>query len=338
MKLSTTLRVNVPAKAMLWGEYGVLLGGAAVVATLPNYRFRCEFEFFPREESKRSAFSIESNFFDGGEIFLSLEEVRSEAAPASEKLQFFWGIAHCWLDLFENFSITLRVLESFSPSLGCGSSSALVAACSRAFCRMDSNEYSNWLKLEFWRRLRETLKLTQGGGSGYDVMVQCASLSFSNDIDKERGIIEFWKYRCNAELPVLSSVSFSNYKQFGVLLASGVYHKTAKVFSDSENREAWSYAHAMLAERVLSGEADLSTLMTVSRNISTEQGLMGLDNSKFAKLCAKLNELGVPWKTMGAGYGDCVWIAAPGETLCDAVHPVSRRLLCDEIVFDFSQF
>jgi mevalonate kinase len=329
-------RVRVPAKAMLWGEFGVLYGGKAIVATLPHPLFVCEFEVFQRQSADDVVFSIVSDFFPSGKMDLHHAEIANSESSVSSEKRFFFGIAHPFRDVFKNYRVVLRVPTSFAPSLGFGSSSALLAASHRVLCRLRDSSLLEWNSPSFWNGVFESLSLSQGGGSGYDVAVQAASAIFDTETARVSESPRFWIYRKTAALPIVEQIEFPLYQKFGVLVASHVYSQTSKVFVDPSKNELWAQEHAALAERFLSAPESSEELMKCSRELALRQGLWNSQETDFGKVCSELNALGVPWKTMGAGRGDCLWVGATRHALSAGRHPLTGRSLADEIVFDFS--
>ena len=401
-------RVTVPAKAMLWGEYGVLLGGPAVVLSLPKYQCVCDLIATPnptdRQNSHRDycdgdeahthnssdsiVFSVFSDFLKGGSLQLHFSDL-CNAEPlrndASRDFLFFAGICSPWKEVFKKWHITVNVTQSFPPSLGFGSSSALLAALHRTFARLAYGTPEFVHKNVFWERAFESLKKIQGGGSGYDVAVQSESLWFddnlkddnlkddtlkddtlksddvcendvvqSNAVQNEavqnsRGQVSVWKYLRNGSdaAPFLQKLNLPELSKFGVLVASHVYSDTANALVTYSRSENCARAHAALSENFLENSTfeNLPCLMKISREICRAQGIVPVLGAQgaFAQICDALDAYGLAWKSMGSGNGDCLWIAATHENqqgtkaaLAAMKHPISQKMISEEIVFDFS--
>ena len=379
---------------MLFGEYGVLCGGTAFAVTVPEVFFEVAFELVPFANSqilsqKNSVenflphveynleigfeISLFSDFFADKKLLLSLDKIAQVEAQSSTQFlpqneQFFSALfapfAFELSRLFQQgFSgLRIEVRRAFSPALGLGSSSALIAAVHTA-CR-------HLLGLPFdWSKALRSLHLVQGKGSGYDVAVQMAARSFSQQHKASQGIAgqqnQLWKF--DPGQPRQEEVSTwaqpqtcpLPWKEMGVLLESGVYSNTALAlessgsgsFESSETLESSKTAkqgsarfaaeHAHIAADFLNLQSsnDLACLMKRSLDVAFLQGIVCQDASPLGRFVSFLKHLGYPFKSMGAGHGDCFWVLAQTSDLkfSNAVHPLTGKKLSDAVAVDFSR-
>jgi hypothetical protein len=330
-------RVTVPAKAMLFGEYGVLKGGPAVAVSLPQFVFVCEFEFLKRRDEK-FALCVESEFLPNGKLSVALSDFDTPSQFLSRDARFFAGACAPWKELFDNYFVEMKVLRSFAPSLGFGSSSALIAAIHRTFARVVGGAAGFFDEKIFWQRIFDSLNRVQGGGSGYDVAVQSRALWFHDQ--EQCSSVRAWRYDRCEEVPSLGELCIPDLSDFGFFLASHVYSDTSHAIKTCARETRFLDGHAHIAQAFLEnpGSGALVDLMSQSRSLAREQGILPSVNNgtPFAELCFVLDNWGIPWKHMGSGLGDCVWIAAPSQSLDLAVHPVTHRPISEEIVFAFS--
>ncbi len=331
-------RVTVPAKAMLWGEYGVLGGGPAVAISLPQFEFVCDFEVSERQNENVALF-VESEFLANGSVSVLQSDLFNITAQSDRDIRFFAGACAPWKSLFQNHSVRMKVVRSFAPSLGFGSSSALIAALHRVFARMLWGTSKILDEKLFWQRVFDSLLRVQGGGSGYDVAVQSAALHFQDE--EACQCVRAWQFsRCD-DIPFLAEICIPDVSNFGFFLATHVYSDTAKAIQKSVGEKRFWDAHAEIARAFLENPCKdvLAGLMSRSRCIAREQGILpsANDGTPFAELCFVLDNWQIPWKHMGSGLGDCVWVAASSHALASAIHPVTCRPLLEEIVFQFSE-
>jgi mevalonate kinase len=330
-------RVTVPAKAMLFGEYGVLEGGPAVAVSFPQFVFVCEFQFFKRR-NENVALLVESDFFSNGALSVALSDLDNPSQTSSRDVCFFAGACAPWKELFHNFTLKMKVLRSFEPSLGFGSSSALIAAIHRTFARIVWGTANIIDENIYWERVFDTLRRVQGGGSGYDVAVQSRALWFHDQ--EQQSSVRAWRYDRCENVPSLQELCFPDLADFGFFLASHVYSNTSEAIKTCAREKRFLDGHAHIAHEFLKnpGKNVLVELMSRSRAVAREQGILPSVNNgtPFAELCFVLDNWKIPWKHMGSGLGDCVWIAAPAELLASAIHPVTHRPLREDIVFQFS--
>lgn len=312
--------LEVPPKAMLFGEYGVLQGFPAVAAVLPHPRMRLELSL---EKGGVPGIRVRSAFFSGGILTLP-------PAPAPENFmghERFWAaVIAPWANELVGFSsVEVTVHEAWSPSLGLGSSSALLAGVHTMLAR--ALHLGDKAPVE---RLQASLRHTQPGGSGYDVAIQSAALAAPRP--------SVWSFHPGW---VVEPVPVDELRGLGLFLATHCYADTAQalVGHGRDPRAAcWRQAHGQLAERFLANPsaAVLPELMAVSREIAVAQGILPQSECVLGRLVRLLDSRGIPFKSMGSGLGDMLWLAATRRDLVGLIHPVSGDDLCNSVVFDFS--
>ena len=137
----------IPAKAILFGEYGVLYGGKAVAVTFFDHCFNISLKIKRLEEN--SSIKIKSDFFSNQNIQFSIHD-NNENKNNDPNIFFFSNLIKPWNSYLENCELNIEIQKSFSPSLGFGSSSALIAGISAGLWELiyQNKEYLN--KIEFW--------------------------------------------------------------------------------------------------------------------------------------------------------------------------------------------
>jgi diphosphomevalonate decarboxylase len=189
MKPLLAFTARVPAKVLLFGEYGLLSGGAGFVLTLPDHAcvVRVELDSATErveDEATMPRLRVESAFFgDAGPLVVDAAawsawrtEVErgipaGERAPGERDARFFLSILFPYggaLRVARISAVRVFVLRAFSPSLGFGSSSAITAGIHAAL------DACLGLPASLARALA-SVRLFQGRGSGYDVAVQRAA-------------------------------------------------------------------------------------------------------------------------------------------------------------------
>lgn len=298
---------------MLFGEYGVLRGGRAAVVGLPSHRFEVAFEFSHSEHPQvkfSSEFLKNTIVLDGNEIEHLLWE------GGDNELRNLACYLHGFRDALQGFALHARVRRSFEPELGFGTSSALLTAFQWALCQWSSAAGDP-------ERLYAALQLLQGRGSGYDVAVQtwCVEhsepksapvlLSFENKAKDKSGDTAL-SFMPRVE-PV--AVQSSELRGLGCFVSTGVHSETRKVLNE-ESRHARSpafydfqksWAESFLREPTI---AVAREQCRESSRLALELGLLP-HLAPLRLFTRKCDEAGVAWKTMGAGYGDCLWVVAP---------------------------
>lgn len=223
-------------------------------------------------------------------------------------------------------------------------------------------------------RALTSLRLGQGRGSGYDVAVQKQSArilelspraetdtpEFSDLLDSPEwkralgGTPGLWRFQwCDGSpraqcigLPVPLSC-------MGVLIETGVYSHTAAALSSVDAPVAAGRAarHLSRSEAARRHEAcarafetvrdttALAGLVDQARDVAIAHGILPIEGpSPLARLARLLLETGLPFKSMGAGGGDCLWVLATRAQIeeLSLVHPVTGKGLADSIVFSFA--
>ena len=323
-----TQTYKIPAKGMLFGEYGVLFHSPAVALTFYQEFFLIQLSlskiFSDKIENNKTQIQIKSSFYEQGKLEFFLN-----SNPTQEQ-QFFHSLFLPWASYLEGYCVSLSVLHSFSPRLGFGSSSALIAGVSLGLFEYFFLEKKDALQNQlFWDLIRKSIENIQGSGSGYDVGVQLASL-----LSKERGVSCFrFQNQLNSSVPIISKIFLPSIhlKSYGCFLKTSVYSETKNILlknKNSKDKKYFSQLHSNLAENFLQNTCpeNLKLLMKESKNIAYDQGLIP-ENLHFSNLVLKLN--GLFFKTMGAGHGDCLWVFASKEEL------LARGFCEEDIAFEF---
>lgn len=318
--------LQLPAKALLFGEYGLLKGLPGVVVTLPEHSCVFEWEWTPRQDVP---LVVESEFFKSGKIQLasSLEAQNAES-------RFFAAIVAPYRDIFSSASLRFKVTQAFSPSLGFGSSSAILAAL---HCILFEKTFSKPISTAltdvcFWERVRTALDLAQNGGSGYDVAVQLAAA--------EKKQVAVWKYQWNPSRSVVPEIEEIEFVPRGIIVSSGVYSDTKRAicaFAKDERKDFFAARHGQVAAQFLASlsRSDLVPLVNKSADIAFEQGLFAEEN--VSKLTQLLRSHGIPHKSLGAGCGDTFWLLCNHEGVARFSHPVTGKPLTESIVYEFEK-
>ncbi|MEY2987583.1 MAG: hypothetical protein RJB13_1104, partial [Pseudomonadota bacterium] len=96
-RLNVTCSQIVPAKALLFGEYGLLNGGAAAVVLLPNFKFQVRF-LLNRDHSNEQRCILRSEFLSN-EVILDSRSLQSgaELVLTGEQRNFY-----CYLSQYRD--------------------------------------------------------------------------------------------------------------------------------------------------------------------------------------------------------------------------------------------
>ncbi len=335
--------VKVPAKGMLFGEYGVLSGYPAVAVTFPECHFQIDFEWH-NASPDRPALEVESAFLPENSLHIQTEflnelqrmKVQNDVPflrhlyPHSLRHQcFFTALLFPYLHLFQTHSLKVCIRNSFAPELGFGSSSALLAAfhqvlygahekgCEKSFAQ-DGNFLQDMLSSEnFWHKIWTSLAMAQGGGSGYDVACQLAAGQSAGT--------QMWVYEKGLvpKIRQIPHVQAGKKIDLGVFLATGICSDTAleiQNFRKNALKSAdFSKRHGKIALDFLENPCNevLPELMRRSREISFEQGILPLpeNETRFGRLQNELLKNNISYKSMGAGAGDCLWVLASQQQI-----------------------
>lgn len=335
---------NFPAKTLLFGEYGLLEGGVGVAVTLPAFRF--EFEVSVTEaRDNLPALSIESDYFGSQGLAFTSDELRRLASPelwnvievcdleTVVKLDhaslpkgsaLFVGALLSYLDVMPTCAVRVKVTKAFPSSLGFGSSSALLAGLHLAMFEFATGRSASVTDARFWRRLHIALRLIQGGGSAYDVACQIAAAALPSD--------RAWKYVLpkGAFVPQLKQLEL-DLSTFGSILETGEYSDTASHVAKARTQQNFGERHAALSARFLASPSAsaLPSLFESSRAIAREQGLFETGSGKTQALCQELEKCDIPFKTLGAGKGDCLWTLADKSELAARAWASLARVVYD---------
>ncbi|MBX9704004.1 MAG: hypothetical protein K2X39_07600 [Silvanigrellaceae bacterium] len=312
---------KVPAKAMLFGEYGVLFGYPAAAVTFWQEYFEIEAQFTPKQKQKNPV-EIESDFFTDKKVFISLEKEFHE-----KKEQFFYSILNEWQEELKNINANFKIHHSFSPSLGFGSSSALIAGINALLQEYFYPEEKKKLTLTIWQKMYRALLAIQKSGSGYDIAIQFLMAEVKNsNIFLKNSCLKFWKYRIAKEpggtLPFVEEFTPIEQKEsYGCFVKTHLYSDTTEslklFFMDPQGKEKFAYQHGLLALSFFEDSSLKNTtlLMQNSLNIALEQKILLQEIKFFLENKILLGEHSPRYKTMGAGRGDTLWVLHSQEEL-----------------------
>jgi mevalonate kinase len=318
-----SLHLSIPAKALLFGEYGVLYGGKAIAVTFFSNYFHISIKI--QKIANDESISIKSDFFPNKLIQFSQNHLSNDFMYKNDANVFFFvNLLKPWKELLKPYKLEIHIEKSYSPSLGFGSSSALIAGISRGLWQLiyQNEEYLNHPL--FWKNIRDSIKNIQGKGSGYDVAVQLAA-SQSNQLDKNLNLWIFQNKK-GSEIPTIEKITHNkNISDYGCFLSTNIYSDTTKAikkFQNEKNKLIYAKQHSDLADWFLINHSleHLKIGMERSLKIAKEQGIIPINNEKFNKLLSILNSQNVPYKTMGAGHGDCLWILTNKKKLTMECH------------------
>ncbi len=298
---------KIPAKGMLFGEYGVLQNYPAVAVTFYEKKILIRTHISP---SKNTNFIlIKSSFFERGYITFSLEEKQDKDN------KFFYNLFFPWKKFLAGFDLSIEILESFLPSLGFGSSSAIIAGISVSLYEYFYKSKSYLDSQSFWELIRSSLFHIQGGGSGYDVGVQVASILIrNNDTVEDKNGFNCWSFenQSSSSVPLIKklNIPIDILKNYGCFLKTNIYSNTQKALAKhftSEEKNYFAQQQGILSQQFIHDPSlqNLQILMQQSRKLAKAQGLFP-EEENFQNIVKKLH--GIPYKSMGAGFGDCLWV------------------------------
>lgn len=315
--------VEVPAKAMLFGEYGVLQGGSAVVFLIDSIRKKVRFELTDSCGVDEAVCIFESAFFENP-VTIKKDDLRRLPTEQSESEG---RNLSCYLNGFFEFldhrMLSAQVMECFSPSLGFGSSSALLVAFQMALSRFtsDADHESELLTSEYWERIYRALLLLQRKGSGYDVATQSWAVA-RNECGRSR-VVQFSNpaWMVQEFHPQVQEISLSDAElgQLGCFVKTGVRSDTRSVLQ-TVARKNWP-AEFYLRQARWAQEFIAHPSVQSARDLCRESATWA---RRFELIPANADALAfidmcdagrIPWKTMGAGHGDCLWVMASKEQI-----------------------
>lgn len=317
-----SVRVHIPAKALLFGEYGVLYGGKAIAVTFFNYCFLISIKIY--KLNSENNVTIHSDFFPNKTLQFSQSDLNSEILKSETNIFFFVNLLKPWKEVLKPYKIEIHIEKSYSPSLGFGSSSALIAGISRGLWQLiyQNEEYINHSL--FWKYIRNSIKNIQGDGSGYDVSVQLAA----SQNDKLNKKISLWAFQNQEENDIPAIKNFypnENISNYGCFLSTNIYSDTAKAihtFHNETNKLNFAKKHSELADWFIINHSikNLKIGMKKSLQIALEQKIIPTGNIKFNNLLSTLHSQKIPYKSMGAGHGDCLWVLTNKKNLMEKCH------------------
>lgn len=337
-----TMSVSVPAKAMLFGEYGVLRGGGAVTALLETHTMELEFKLSHLSLGEECGVLFESDYLNAP---LRIPASKLQSLLQSESDSEQRNLA-CYVAGFEELlsqnCLSAQVVESFSPQLGFGTSSALLVAFQTALERFAAN-LLHWQtdtsQNLYWDRLYRALHLLQKKGSGYDVATQSWAL---NQARSSAVRVAFFKNNAlggRGFSPLISEVPVPTVElnQLGCFVQTGVRSDTRRVLqatSASQKLDEFCALQASWAEDFVAHPTALNAAR-LCRESSVWARNLGLlaqseDVLRFVDAC---DARGIPWKTMGAGHGDCLWVIASKEKICELFSHVRSTALTVSYAF-----
>jgi mevalonate kinase len=316
--------ITVPAKGMLFGEYGVLHGFPAITALFSPPHFHIQLSW---QRSSQPTVRVKSDFFSSREIVFSPKD---PLAPQEQEAVFFYQLLHPWRAELSRHSVDIEILHSFSPSLGFGSSSALIAGISTAFFGFYHPQKQDPLSSPlFWQKISESIQATQGKGSGYDV----ASQAFALVHKQKNALLSYEPAHANENhgVPQINVVplSLQEIKKMGCFVKTGIYAETKAILQKQiDSQKKFAHQHGTLAQRFLTQPHPeyLKFLLNDAKEIALAQGLFPT-TPEFQHLVQTLGSL--PFKSMGAGHGDCLWVLASKQEL------QNRGLATHQIAFAF---
>ncbi|WP_158996894.1 hypothetical protein [Pigmentibacter ruber] len=328
------VNVKIPAKAMLFGEYGVLNHGKAIAVTFDQYFFKFNIKVSSNFKDS-SLIKIKSDFFSSKEIEFSSKELELKT-PLDKKTLFFIKLLQPWYCYIKNRNIEISILNSYSPSLGFGSSSAIISGIAVAFNSIFLDNKPIFSNPIFWKNIRQSIINVQGKGSGYDVAVQLAHYLSQSENEP----IQFWVFQNQEDSEIPNITKFKpkdDINLYGCFLKTNIYSDTKKaiyIFSQDNKKEEFANSHTKLAESFINDSSikNLNYLMKSAQVIASKQNILPVEETTFNNLIIQLNSYKVTFKTMGAGHGDCLWTLATPDYLIN-----NCKILKDDIVFAFSK-
>lgn len=295
-------KMRVPAKAMLFGEYGVLAYFPAIAVTFYNYFFDIDVEITPNG-SRITNVRVNSLFFKRGDIVFSFDK------EPDDESEFFYKLFLPWKDRLLGLNITVDIRKSFPSNLGFGSSSAIIAAVCMALYEYLYGMENILYESQFWDFVRQSLFQIQGEGSAYDIGVQLAAIM------KNDSSLQVWKFQNQVitTVPLIEQlkIPLDILKQYGCFVKTYIYANTQKIlnnFINSKDKNEITVLNGESALHFLQKYTieNIKKLMNKSHNIMAVPEEMELIYSKL---------YGIPFKPMGAGLGDCLWVLSTKKQL-----------------------
>lgn len=335
--------ISVPGKALLFGEYGVMQGGSAVAVSLPQYRMDVEFSFMRSEGEIKH--SLESDYFPQPVTILHDQIAMHLNSNQDSEERNLACYLSSYVNKLDRCCVQAEVTRSFSPSLGFGSSSALLSAFGIALYQRWSVKSAEEILEDktFWQNLFDSLVMLQRRGSGYDIALQ-SWCSIRETAQCKSGAFAFrnvaYEPRCTPQQfePLISRLQIpeEEYQSLGCFVETGVRSETRIVLRDMENKYGISdfcEKQSAIASLFIENPC-LKTAQTLCREASDLSKAMGLlpTNLKLNHFVNECDKYGISWKTMGAGFGDCLWVLA--ERSC--IESLAKRIDASELKVRFA--
>jgi mevalonate kinase len=283
----TTKSYQIPAKVLLFGEYGILSHYLGVAVTLPKYQYHLTIS---TEKLSEVPWQDESDL--GQENTHKLQQFISQIQSLYPQKEVY-GLIH----------------KPFPKDGGFGNSSALLYAVHDFLFRETYPDKDPLKDPFFWEAIFKALLSVQGGGSGYDVAIQAHHCQIDRELKGKIPLL--WTYTKTSSIPLVQCQG--SYQVPGYLLPTGIYSSTAKALKifrqekTQDQKDFYALEQNKLAQRFMNlwdqnllDESQLKTLMNDSLTLAKTQGI--------ASFLEQDKSLPFPFKTLGSGYGDMLWI------------------------------
>lgn len=314
--------LRLPAKILLFGEYGLMYGGSGVVLTTSSYQFEiaCTLNL-NRKCSEDVVARVWSSFFESGSCIVKA----GEGKLVDSESGFFAKLLQPWYPEIADKYLEIHVTKSFLPRFGFGSSSALIAGINLSLWKTLHGEIDQ----KYWVRLRDSLHVVQNGkGSGYDVAVQTLA-SIQN-----KNILWSVHWPANAKVPDVNVIENSNQELSGVIVDSGEYSDTSAALQNTQwNNAQYASQYAKIADDFLQNRATLKKAVRDSFLLASQQGIV---TGVWSEFLSSLANEGIDGKTLGAGAGDAFWLLLDRNEIKkrNLKHPLSGKNLDEHILLE----
>jgi mevalonate kinase len=349
MEILETAYIFVPAKALLFGEYAVLEGCPAMVYTwfhshVPSTHFvtlnsgginnGMPDSCFIFKVTKSPAHPdlppivIRSKFWGENKISYSSYKKTANVDPIIDAV---FSVLSTTIDLFfQWFAIDITVEQSFSPSFGFGSSSAMIVGLAKSI------EWVSGVTIQF-SELRRVLLQYQKRGSGYDIACQykAAIISSCTFIKNSTTFVEqfsqkfvqqLWEFQLiknNSQDNNLVAVvkpwfagvyignsdfkhtEYANYLDYlrinpNCFIPTHVYANTKEILATFTGTQK---------QEVMDQQKHCMGLLKLNTDLDTIRHCVSLCQKIYISIgmCPTMPKYKI-YKTLGAGFGDCVWV------------------------------